>query len=50
MSCSFLAVTLSIFSVVLPVPGIELVPGLYELFLLGSDLEYIFCGVTCPWH
>jgi hypothetical protein len=40
MSCSFLVVTLSIFSLVLPVPGVELVSGLYELFLLGGDLEF----------
>jgi hypothetical protein len=36
-----------IFSLVLPVPGVEPVSGLYELFLLGRDIEYIFFGVTC---
>ncbi len=57
MSCSFLVVNLIYLSkyicLVLPVPGVELVPGLYELFLLGRDLEYgtyIFFGVTCPWR
>jgi hypothetical protein len=53
MSCSFLVVTLSkyICFCFLPVSGVELVPGLYELFLLVTVMtlsKYICLVLPVP--